>query len=376
MTAARAPRRRNTTRLLVLDPDSGAMRDRRIGELPDVLREDDLLIVNDAATLPASLSGTTSQGDEIELRLIASVGSRRWRAVTLGTGDWRTPTEDRGAPPPLTAGDRIRVGDDLQATVEEVHARSPRLVDVSFNREGAGLWHALYSRGRPVQYSHLSEDVPLEQFQTVYAGRPWSVEMPSAGRPLSWAVLLECRRRGIRLASITHAAGLSSTGDPVIDAALPLPERYEIPRRTVEAIQEARASRGRVIAVGTSVVRALEGCVVAHGGLRAAAGVTDLVITPGFRPRVVDGILTGVHDPTETHFDLLHAFASRECLTAAHALATRLGYRGHEFGDAMLIAGRAEAAFLLSPQRETESPGRHRNTRSERLQSTESRRPR
>ncbi len=127
---------------------------------------------------------------------------------------------------------------------------------------GDALWAALYREGRPVQYSYLAHDLPLWAVQTVYAARPWAFEMPSAGRPLSWEILLALRRKGVRWASLTHAAGLSSTGDPAIDAALPLAERYDIPAATVRAVADTRARGGRVIAVGTTVVRALEGAAV------------------------------------------------------------------------------------------------------------------
>jgi S-adenosylmethionine:tRNA ribosyltransferase-isomerase len=158
--------------------------------------------------------------------------------------------------------------------------------------------------------------------------------MPSAGRPLTWSVLLELRRRGVELASVTHAAGLSSTGDSELDDILPLPERYDIPARTVEAIGRAE----RVIAVGTTVVRALEGSAAANGGvLEAGMGETDLVISADFQPRIVSGLLTGVHDPSESHFRLLSAFADRDTLTRAWHHATDVGYRCHEFGDSSLI---------------------------------------
>jgi S-adenosylmethionine:tRNA ribosyltransferase-isomerase len=142
----------------------------------------------------------------------------------------------------------------------------------------------------------------------------------------------------VAIAWLTHAAGLSATGDPAIDQALPLPERYEIPAETVAAIARARAQGGRVIAVGTTVVRALEGAVATHGSLRPGQGVTDLLIGPNFRPSVIDGLLTGMHEPASSHFRMLQAFAPRALLDASWAEATRLGYRGHELGDTCLIA--------------------------------------
>jgi S-adenosylmethionine:tRNA ribosyltransferase-isomerase len=216
-------------------------------------------------------------------------------------------------------------------------ALSPRLVRVVFDRAGDELWAAIYREGRPVQYSHLARELPLWAVQTAYAGRPFAFEMPSAGRPLSWEILLGLRRRGVRWAALTHAAGLSATGDPALDAALPLPERYVLPAATVAAVEETRARGGRVIAVGTTVVRALEGAAARGERLRAGPGITGLRLSPAHRRRVVDGILSGVHAPGESHFELLGAFADLRLLRAAHAHAQARGLRPHELGDAMLI---------------------------------------
>jgi S-adenosylmethionine:tRNA ribosyltransferase-isomerase len=207
---------------------------------------------------------------------------------------------------------------------------------VAFDATGDALWAALYREGRPIQYAHARGPLPLWAVQTVYAGRPWAFEMPSAGRPLTWEILLALRRRGVGWASLTHAAGVSATGDPAIDAALPLPERFEIPAATVSAIEATHRQGGRVVAVGTTVVRALEGAASA-GGLRASSGITDLRIGPAYRPRVVDGILSGVHAPEESHFALLGAFADAGLLGRAWAHARARGFRPHEMGDAMLV---------------------------------------
>jgi S-adenosylmethionine:tRNA ribosyltransferase-isomerase len=131
---------------------------------------------------------------------------------------------------------------------------------------------------------------------------------------------------------------LSSTGDPAIDAALPLAERFDIPAATVAAVAETRARGGRVVAVGTTVVRALEGAAARNdGALRAGPGETDLVITPAFRPRIVDGILSGAHAAHESHFSLLAAFAGHDLLSAAAVHAERAGFLTHELGDSMLV---------------------------------------
>jgi S-adenosylmethionine:tRNA ribosyltransferase-isomerase len=323
-------------RLLVVDPAVPAIEEARVSDLPARLAPGDLLVVNDAATLPASLRGQDQDGRPVELRLVGAEGEV-FRAAALGAGDWRQRTEDRPPPPPLPAGTRLRFG-GLGARVLAHDPVSPRLLRVAFDATGDQLWAAIYREGRPVQYSHARAELPLWAVQTVYAGRPWAFEMPSAGRPLSWEILLALRRRGVRWAALTHAAGLSATGDLAIDAALPLPERYELPAATAAAVDETRAGGGRVLAVGTTVVRALEGAAVAGGGtLRASAGVTDLRIGPAHRLRVVDGILTGVHAPEESHFDLLGAFAGPQLLRRAWARAHAGGFRPHELGDAMLV---------------------------------------
>jgi S-adenosylmethionine:tRNA ribosyltransferase-isomerase len=150
--------------------------------------------------------------------------------------------------------------------------------------------------------------------------------------------LLSLLRRGVKITSLTHAAGLSSTGDAALDRLLPMPERFEIPAETVSAVREARAERRRLIAVGTTVARALEGCAAQHGGkLVAGPGMTDLVLGRGFRPAVVHGLLTGMHEPTASHFHLLEAFAPPALLHRAHAHAEEAGYLCHEFGDSSLI---------------------------------------
>jgi S-adenosylmethionine:tRNA ribosyltransferase-isomerase len=336
------PQRRDDVRLLVIDPmlalgpADAALRETRTPALPDFLAAGDLLVVNDAATVPASLHGRDDRGDEIEARLIAARGGDRFSAVLFGAGDWHQRTEDRPQPAAVAVGERLRFG----TVTAEIVARAPasqRLVELRFDVGGDALWAALYREGRPVQYSYLAHDLPLWAVQTVYAARPWAFEMPSAGRPLSWEILLALRRKGVRWASLTHAAGLSSTGDPAIDAALPLAERYEIPAATVRAVIETRARGGRVVAVGTTVVRALEGAASKNGRLRPGAGETDLIITPTFRPRVVDGILSGAHAAHESHFSLLAAFAGRDLLAAAATHAEKAGFLTHELGDSMLV---------------------------------------
>jgi S-adenosylmethionine:tRNA ribosyltransferase-isomerase len=227
-----------------------------------------------------------------------------------------------------------------------VSTRSPRLVALSFERCGDALWTALFRAGRPVQYSHLSRELELWDAQTAYAARPWAVEAPSAGLPLTSGLLAELRRRGVAIAPVTQAAGLSSTGDAALDATLPFPERFEVGAAAAAAVAAVRSAGGRVVAAGTSVVRALESAAGRHGP-RASTGVTNLRVGPEYQPRVVDGLLTGIHEPGTSHFELLQAFAPREALDAALAFAEAHGYLGHEFGDALLV---------LPPRRSARTP--------------------
>ena len=322
---------RHAVRLIAIDPTSDRVELRPFGELPALLRAGDLVVVNDAATLPGSLRGTTSDGAELELRLVGPVDGRRLEGVLLGAGDWRTRTEHRAAPPDVRPGAALVLG-RLQARVVAVSGRRVAL-EVAGSEDA--LWQAIYASGAPVQYAHRSEPLPLYAVQTAYAARPWAAEMPSAGRPLTWNVILGLRRAGIDVVTLTHAAGLSSTGDEALDRAMPWPERYEIPARTAAAIARARREGGRVIAIGTTVVRALE----ASGGVEGP-GVATLRLTAGYRPVVVDGFVSGLHVPGESHYDLLRAFASHARLTRALALAEAHGLSSHELGDACMILPR------------------------------------
>jgi S-adenosylmethionine:tRNA ribosyltransferase-isomerase len=329
---ARAPRaQRDRGQLLVIDASRERVDISPLQGIERWLGEGDLLVFNDSATLPASLSGTAG-GRSIEVRLLAAPEAGRADAVLFGEGDWRMLTEHRPAPPTLAVGDALRFH-GLEATITGVSPRNPRLVSLRFDVPEDLLWPALYRAGRPVQYSYLEQPLALWTAQTVYGSRPWSAETPSAGWPFTFSLLAKLTTRGVREATLTHAAGLSSTGDPSLDALLPLPERFEIPETTVEAIRIAR----RVIAVGTSVVRALEGAAAAWGALRPGGGITDLRIGPDHALRVVDGLFTGMHDGTSSHFDLLSAFAPRRVLDAAYARAAEAHFLAHELGDSTLI---------------------------------------
>jgi S-adenosylmethionine:tRNA ribosyltransferase-isomerase len=324
------------TRMIWIDPATRALGESHVAALADLLAPDDLLVVNDAATLPASLHSESGRGEPVEVRLLEGPHASFTRAVLFGAGDYRTPTEDRAPPPLLKPGATLALGAE-RLEVVYVSALSPRLVLLRWPGDLAARFQLLYRHGRPVQYSYVPEPVALWDVQTAFAARPWAVEMPSAARPLTSALLVKLRARGIAIACLTHAAGLSATGDPVLDAALPLPERYEIPAATVAQIERTQARRGRVLAVGTSVVRALEDSAAAHGELRAGLANAQLILDADTPRRVTSGLLTGIHVPGESHYKLLSSFVDAPTLQRSVLLAQSRGYRAHEFGDAALI---------------------------------------
>jgi S-adenosylmethionine:tRNA ribosyltransferase-isomerase len=335
-TAARAaawPRATDSERLLDVDVASLRFRSVRISQLAALFEPGDLLVVNDAATLPASLFAEAPGGARVEVRLLGERIAGSFDALLFGPGDWRTPTERRPPPPRLAVGATLRFATELSAQVVTVDPEAPRFVELSFVGDRSSFWPALYRHGRPIQYAHVAGPLELWHVQTRFAARPWASELPSAGRPLSWEALLALRRRGVGLVSLTHAAGLSSTGSSELDRRLPRAERYDIPPTTSAAIARTRAAGGCVIAVGTTVVRALEASAAAPG-----PGVAELVIGRGFRPRVVDGVLTGVHEPGTSHFALLEAFAPRSLLERAYRYSLEQGYLHHEFGDSWLVS--------------------------------------
>jgi S-adenosylmethionine:tRNA ribosyltransferase-isomerase len=334
---------RQAVRLVAIDPITDHVAVHPFSDLPRLLRAGDLVVVNDAATLPGSLFGRTAAGEDFELRLAEPIDGTTLVGVAFGAGDWRTRTEHRGAPPALPLGSLVRLG-NIIARVTELRGRRVTLVaDEVLDGSGVphevtspdALWQAIYGAGLPVQYAHRTEQLDLWTVQTAYAARPWAAEMPSAGRPLTWDVILGLKRAGIAVASLTHAAGLGSIGSELEDRELPWPERYEIPERTARAIVETRAVGGRVIAIGTTVIRALE----ASGG-RAGSGIATLRLDPSYRPEVVDGLVSGLHVPGESHYELLRAFASHARLARALGVAARAGMSGHELGDACLIVPR------------------------------------
>jgi S-adenosylmethionine:tRNA ribosyltransferase-isomerase len=230
----------------------------------------------------------------------------RFSAVVFGEGDFHMRTEERPLPPPLQSGDKLVLG-SLRATVEKVLGH-PRLVALHFAGTADEVWSGLASNGKPIQYSHLQSSLELWDVWTKIAGPPVAFEPPSAGFVLDWHVLAAIREHKARFATITHAAGISSTGDEDLDRLLPFDEPYHIPLSTAKAVEATRQRGGRVIAVGTTVVRALEDAVTEDGQLRTGDGVATQRIGPATQLRVVDAILSGTHERGTSHYELLRAF--------------------------------------------------------------------
>lgn len=345
----------NSVRLLVIKEAHGAFASTTLDQLADHLRRGDLLVVNDAATLPASLLGALLANESltappVEIRLMApdrSMAAQRlaWPVVIFGEGDWRTPTENRAPPPRLVVGDRLSFPGGLSAEVVAEDPLSPRLVRVRLDVSGEpsgnddAVHHALYAAGRLVQYAYRQAPLSLWDHQTPFATVPVAVEPPSSGLRLTWRVLLGLQALGVEVVSLTHGTGLSSTGDPAIDAALPFPERYEIPPATALALAKARAGGRRILAVGTGVTRALESAALAapDGVVQAGAGVARLKIGKHHQRRIVSGILTGMHEVASSHRELIDSFASRSLVDGAYASARAQGFVWHEVGDLCLI---------------------------------------
>ncbi|MEN8376347.1 MAG: S-adenosylmethionine:tRNA ribosyltransferase-isomerase [Gemmatimonadota bacterium] len=351
MTPAAFPDRRAAgKRLLVVAPDGGIHHAAR-SALRDLLGPGDLLVANDAATIPASLRGRHERtGAEVEVRLagrrsLRAEDVRAFTAVVFGEGDHRTRTEERPAPPELRTGDVLALG-PLIATVTAL-LNHPRLVEVRFAGSPQGIWAGLAAHGAPIQYAHLEPELALWDVWTGVAAFPAAFEAPSAGFLLDWRLLADLRRRGVAFATLTHAAGLSSTGDPALDARLPLDEPYRIPATTVAAIRRAWEGDGRVIALGTTVTRALEHAASGPGGLRPGAGLADQRIGPHTLLWAVDGIVSGVHGLGDSHYDVLRAFAPAGVLARASTELEAGGYRSHEFGDAVMVLRRGREAVAV-----------------------------
>ena len=310
--------RRDEVRLLVTDRDSGRIVHRRFSELPEVLRPGDLLVVNDSATLPAALTARRADGTAVALHLSTGLTASLWIVEPRQTH--------------VEAGETLELPLGGGARLHTPSPGSQRLWIAQLRLPEPPLDY-LMRVGRPITYPYVRGEWPLAMYQTVYAREPGSAEMPSAGRAFTLDVLRRSAARGIGLARITLHTGVASLerDEP------PIEEWYRVPSETVRAIDAARSAGGRVIAVGTTVVRALESAAGPRGPVTASQGWTDLVITPSREIRMADGLLTGFHEPRASHLSMLAAFAGRAHLEQAYRAALNAGYLWHEFGDLHLI---------------------------------------
>jgi S-adenosylmethionine:tRNA ribosyltransferase-isomerase len=327
--------RRDEVRLLVIDRTTGRIEHTRFDRINNYLHAGDLLVFNSSRTLPASLRGcecsAATHGPCMEVRLAERLSDGSWLALLVC---------EQGDPfgCGLRVGMQIEFAEGLAATVLERDANISRLWKLRFSVSGTQLVDLIYRLGKPIRYEHVSAPWDLDYYQTVYATEPGSAEMPSAGRAFTWKLLLDLKRRGIGSAYVVLHAGLSSYLDDELDRQHPASEEeYFVNRVTARKINQARERGGRVIAVGTTVVRALESAANENGSLTEVHGYTRLKIDRQYQLRSVDGLLTGLHEPEASHLDLLSAFLSPEKIHAAYDEAIARKYLWHEFGDLNLI---------------------------------------
>ena len=315
---------RDAVHLLITTP--GGSVHSQFSQLDRFLASGDLVVVNESATIRASLPAEGSIGGFI-LNLSTDYGDGLWLAEP------RWSVAEPG-PLPLEEGQEIR----LPGLTGRLVARFPGLERLWFVRIRGDVEDALALHGSPVRYGYLDRDYPLEAYQTIFARVPGSAEMPSAARPFTQRVVDRLVEKGVRIAPIVLHTGVSSLevdSDELEDQAM-YAEPFTVPVDTARAVNETRANGGRVIAVGTTVVRALESAWDG-GRVRPAQGFTRLYIHPGRGVRAVDGLLTGFHDPMASHLAMLYSIAGEEVVKAAYKEAVTAGYLWHEFGDSNLI---------------------------------------
>lgn len=306
------------------------------GELAGQLRAGDVLVVNTSRTLPAAVDGRLG-GERLVVHFSTRGNDGRW-AVELRTPD--------GAGAGRAGATRARPGGPAGAVVR-LPGGGDLVLEEPLDPAGTRLWWARFAggdvpgllrrHGRPIRYGYTERDQPLSAYQTVFAlpspDGSGSAEMPSAGRPFTAGLVAELVSRGVGFAPIRLDTGVASAEahEP------PYPERYEVPAPTARLVNAARAGGGRIVAVGTTAVRALESAAGPGGVVRAAAGWTDLVVTPRRGVRAVDGLLTGLHEPRASHLLMLEAIAGRPALERGYTAAVRHRYLWHEFGDVHLV---------------------------------------
>ena len=306
--------------------------DRSIGHstftlLPSFFDPGDVVVVNTSGTIPAAVDATAEDGTALVVHLSTHVGGDRW-VVEPRRIAGRTTERWEGRPP----GRRLALDDGARLTLEEPYDESGRLWTATLSVGGRALtWLAV--RGRPIRYGYVERPWPIATYQNVYATEPGSAEMPSAGRPFTADVVTRLVAKGVAVAPLVLHTGVAS-----LEAdELPYPERVRVPAATADQVNAARRAGRRVVAVGTTAVRALETAAAEDGLAHPVDGWTDVVVTPERGVRLVDGLLTGWHEPASSHLLMLEAIAGRPLLEASYEAALAEGYRWHEFGDVHLI---------------------------------------
>ncbi|GEK03511.1 S-adenosylmethionine:tRNA ribosyltransferase-isomerase [Streptomyces sp. ATE26] len=300
-------------------------------EFPGLLRAGDVLVVNTSPTLAAAVTGRIGHA-RVVVHFSTCGDDGRW-AVELREPDGRGTTRARAGVP---AGAVVRLPGGARLVLEEpLSGRGDRLRWA--RPAGAEVLRVLREHGRPIRYSYTERDQPLSVYQTVFAlpapDGAGSAEMPSAARPFTERLVVELVSRGVQFAPVSLHTGVASAEahEP------PYPERFRVPQASARLINAARAGGGRVVAVGTTAVRAVESAAGPDGVVRAAGGWTDLVVTPGRGVRAVEGLLTGLHEPEASHLLMLEAVAGRAAVGRAYEEALRGRYLWHEFGDVHLL---------------------------------------
>jgi S-adenosylmethionine:tRNA ribosyltransferase-isomerase len=315
---------RDDVALMVSRSRDGGISHHRFGDLPGLLWPGDLLVVNNSGTLPSAVPVS----DELSVHFSTAMPDGSW-LVELRFGNGAGTVPYRGG----AAGDQLLLpGGALLRLAGRFTGRLWRA------RLSTAVVPYLIRHGRPIRYSYVHRAWPIEAYQTVFATVPGSAEMPSAARPFSPEIVTRLVSRGITIAPITLHTGVSSLEDD----EEPYPESFDVPPATARLVQLTRETGGRVIAAGTTVVRALESAALAgnaapSGTYNPASGWTSHVVTPETGLRVVDGLLTGLHEPRSSHLRMLAAFAGEELLGRCYAAAAEHGYRWHEFGDVHLL---------------------------------------
>ncbi len=317
---------RDRVLMLVADPATGSLHHGHFDELPELLEPPDVLVLNTSRTLPAALPARTAGGTRLKLHLSTPAPGEdesRW-IVELRTSD--------GGRRSGHAGQRLELPAGAEAELLARHLGS-RLWVAELRLGGRDLLSYLEAHGRPIRYRHAAASRPLEAYQNVYASEPGSAEMPSAGRPFTAEAITRLVARGVDVVPVVLHTGVSSLerGEP------PYPERFEVSEPSAARINLARSLGGRVIAVGTTSVRAVESAADHDGVVHPASGWTHLVIGADRAPHTVDGVLSGFHDRDSSHLKLLESAAGGGLLERAYTSAREYGYLRHEFGDVLLV---------------------------------------